>query len=191
MLLLFGFIQQPKIQKKGISYNDMTYIEPSNKERSGIGLMGQLLRLARYETISMVQHLSQEALDFRSPFCDNSIGSLAMHICALERLHYSLIFNLPFPAEESALWSRFLQGNLIHVGKLNQPSEYFVEKLKEQHTKTLDNLKTKNEAWLYADVKKDNYHFNNAYLLFHRMEDEIRHQGQIKLILKAFKNATK
>jgi hypothetical protein len=66
--------------------------------------------------------------------------------------------------------------------------EYYLELLGSIRDGTFFNLKTKDDAWLttvnvFHDVQLKE---NNYFRMFHLIEDEINHAGQIKLIKKQF-----
>lgn len=71
----------------------------------------------------------------------------------------------------------------------NHSIEYFLDKLSEVRDYTLTYLKSKDDKWLFEENKWDNgISYNNYYLWFHVMEDEINHRGQIRKIKRLLKN---
>ncbi|MBM7632368.1 putative damage-inducible protein DinB [Geomicrobium sediminis] len=53
---------------------------------------------------------------------------------------------------------------------------------------TYDFLKEQDDQWLYEERHfPDGTPYNNYYLWFHVIEDEISHRGQIKLIRRLIK----
>ena len=71
----------------------------------------------------------------------------------------------------------------------NHPIEYYLGKLSEVRENTITYLKTKEDNWLFEEGKWDNdVSYNNYYLWFHVMEDEINHRGQIRTIKRQLKS---
>lgn len=150
-----------------------------------IGELVSMLDHARAVTIWELGGLRQEDLDHLATRDSNSIGALLLHIASIEKVHQVISFEKrDFSAEESAQWSSGLE--LGHKGRRDikeQPLEYYLEQLAEVRKETLKQFKSKDEAWLFEENTWPNgVAYNNYYLWFHVLEDEISHRGQIRML---------
>jgi len=64
------------------------------------------------------------------------------------------------------------------------PLEYYIAKLEEVRSRTLQEFANLNDEWLYEKRLWDNHSSNNYFIWFHVFEDEINHRGQIRIIRK-------
>ena len=155
-----------------------------------IGELVSMLEHARAVTTWELGGLRQEDLDHLSARDSNSIGALLMHIAAIEKVHQVISFEKrDFTEEEMAKW-----GSAVDLGEdgrrdiQGQPLEYYLEELAEVRRDTLKGLKSKDEAWLFEENTWPNgVAFNNYYLWFHVLEDEISHRGQIRMLKRGLK----
>lgn len=151
-----------------------------------IGVLVNAMVLARRNTFFLVKGLSVKALDYNLDRLSNSIGTLLLHICTLEFEYTSAYLTEKPPSKEE--WSKFedaLPENMANGKIKNNDLNYYVNELVKVRDLTLQQLKKRNDEWLFKDVKfQDGFIANNYYLLRHIIDDEISHQGQIKWILK-------
>ncbi|MUV38816.1 hypothetical protein JNUCC1_02687 [Lentibacillus sp. JNUCC-1] len=61
-----------------------------------------------------------------------------------------------------------------------QPLEYYLERLDKVRERTLRELKSRSDEWLYEERPWDGLPSNNFFIWFHVFEDEINHRGQIR-----------
>lgn len=160
-------------------------LEPHEGFTNKIGELVFMLEHTRATTLQDIAGLAEIELDFLDSSDSNSIGALLSHIAAIEKVHQLISFeNRDFTREELNLW-----GSAIALGEkarrdINSNSlGYYLEQLAEVRKETLAKLKTKDDAWLYEQKNWPNgVVYNNYYLWFHVMEDEISHRGQIRSI---------
>lgn len=155
-----------------------------------VGELVSMLEHARAVTLWEIGGLRRADLDHLQTRHSNSIGALLMHIAAIEKVHQVISFeNRDFSEAENEKWSSALSLGDDGRRDINeQPLEYYLEELAEVRRETLKQLKTKDEAWLFKENTWPNgVAFNNYYLWFHVLEDEISHRGQIRMLKREMK----
>jgi uncharacterized damage-inducible protein DinB len=160
-------------------------IRPKEGYDEKIGELVSMLEHSREVTLNELTNLNQKELDFLVGDNSNSIGSLLLHIASIEFVHQVITFEKRDLNESEYLeWQTALElGEKARNGIKNQPIEYYIEKLSSVRRNTLELLKLKSDNWLFEENQWDNgVPFNNYYLWFHVMEDEINHRGQIRMI---------
>lgn len=156
-----------------------------------IGELVSMLEHARAVTIWELGGLRQEDLDHLPSHDSNTIGALLLHIASIEKVHQVISFEKrDLNEEEQKKWSAALElGEKARNGIKGQPLEYYLEELAEVRRETLKGLKSKDEAWLFEEnTWRNGVAFNNYYLWFHVLEDEISHRGQIRLLKRKLKH---
>ncbi|WP_158447838.1 hypothetical protein [Aquimarina longa] len=160
----------------------------SNKDYDyQIGILVCEMEYIRNETINLTNTLSIKELDYHFDKNANSIGSLLMHISALEfKFLLNFLLKRPFslkerekfgPAMPSLMHQRLIKGNNI---------EYYINELKLVREQTCIELKKLSDDWLSKEIiSSDEKNLgNHLYLKKHILYDEISHQGQIKMMIK-------
>ncbi|MBA2176368.1 DUF664 domain-containing protein [Halobacillus locisalis] len=150
-----------------------------------VGELVSMLDHARAVTLEEVEALSQEELDYLPDDRSNSIGALLLHIAAIEYVHQVISFeNRDLTEEEFGEWGPALElGDRARKTVRNQPISYYVNALAKVRERTYALLKEKHDEWLYEENKWPNdVAYNNYYLWFHVLEDEISHRGQMRII---------
>ncbi|WP_422124580.1 DinB family protein [Planococcus sp. X10-3] len=155
-----------------------------------IGELVSMLEHARAVTLWEIGGLDEQDLDHLQTRDGNSIGALLMHIASIERVHQVISFEKrDFSEEEMAKWASAI--DLGEEGRRDikgQPLEYYLEELAEVRRETLKQLKSKDETWLFEENTWPNgVVYNNYYLWFHVLEDEISHRGQIRMLKRGLK----
>jgi uncharacterized damage-inducible protein DinB len=148
------------------------------------GIVADMLEKVRNTTIELISDLSMEQLDYMNENFVNSLAKLSMHICAVEKGYINFFKNTEMSNAEAMYWQPFLSGELIKVGKLNKEFSFYEDLLKQSNYESLEILRNKDDAWLFQILDFGNTKTNRLFYLFHRMEDEMQHQGQMKLIRK-------
>ncbi|WP_186577025.1 DinB family protein [Aquibacillus kalidii] len=150
-----------------------------------IGELVFQLEHVREVTIQEISDLKVQELDHLNYINDNSIGALLLHIAAIEKVHQLISFKeRDFNKEEYSIWEAAIElgdkgRNQIH--SLSVP--HYIEKLQQVRADTLQHLKQKDDEWLMEKREWPNgIAYNNFYLWFHVLEDEINHRGQIRAI---------
>ncbi|MBM7095072.1 DinB family protein [Bacillus sp. H-16] len=162
-------------------------IVPKVNYTEKIGVLVSMLEHTRAVTLNEIAGLTQHQLDHIPGENTNSIGSLLLHIASIEFVHQIVSFEKRDLTEnEYALWRTPLELGAAARNKIkNNPPEYYLKKLSNVRDETLARLKTKDDRWLFEDNKWENgVAYNNYYLWFHVLEDEISHRGQIRTIKK-------
>ncbi|TYS18551.1 DinB family protein [Rossellomorea vietnamensis] len=150
--------------------------------------MGELvcmLEHTRAVTLEEIKELKQWDLDFRVDESSNSIGALLHHIASIEFVHGIISFHgRDLNDVELNKWRTALElGEQARKTIQKQPIEYYINQLSEVRKSTLSQLQKLNDDWLAEENKWGNgVPYNNYYLWFHVMEDEINHRGQIRTI---------
>ena len=149
-----------------------------------IGELVSMLGHVRGVTLDEVAELTQEELDYLPDARSNSIGALLLHVAAIEYVHQVISFeNRDLTERELKEWGGALElGSLARETINNQPLSYYLNVLAEVRESTLTLLKGKEDDWLYEENKWPNdVVYNNYYLWFHVLEDEISHRGQMRV----------
>lgn len=171
--------------------NSIYLIKEKNGMKKDFSLLLSMMDYARFTSISEVENLPVEMLDYRCHDEANSIGMLLAHFDAVEKIYQVLTFeNLcDDEIEEYAMTlepalslgskaAELIKGNTI---------EFYLENLQMTRNKTVEQFKQLDEDWLYEETdwwygEKG----NNFFKWFHVFEDEINHRGQIRMIKKLY-----
>ncbi|MFA2808147.1 Uncharacterized protein BWINRA5_02439 [Bacillus mycoides] len=156
-----------------------------------IGELVSMLEHTRAVTLQEINELSVEQLDLIMPSGGNSIGALLKHIAAIEKAHQLISFQKrDFTKEELEIWEDALY--LGEAGKSIRGYDipYYVQLLQSVREESLKYLSEVDDTWLMSERKWPNgVAYNQHYLWFHVLEDEISHRGQIKMLKnKLFEN---
>ncbi|MCI0764257.1 DinB family protein [Bacillus sp. TL12] len=151
-----------------------------------IGQLVSMLEHTRAVTLQEIKDLPVEHLDFFLIDDGNSIGALLKHIAAREKVHQLISFqNRDLTKEELKIWedALFLGESGRNICGYN--IQYYIQILNEIRKESLQYLKEKDDAWLMSEGRWENgVVYNQYYLWFHVLEDEISHRGQIRTIKK-------
>ncbi|NAS31454.1 DUF664 domain-containing protein [Flavobacteriaceae bacterium R38] len=152
-----------------------------------IGILVCEMEISRSITYALTENLSKTDLDYNFDKHSNSIGTLLLHFAITEfKFQLNYILKRQISEEE---YKKYIGGapfmmhkRMVHGNDL----EYYINDLKKIRKHTLHELKSLNDEWLFKDVATPlgENTGNHYYMLRHLIDDEIRHQGQIKLILK-------
>ncbi|HDR7949599.1 TPA: DUF664 domain-containing protein [Bacillus toyonensis] len=159
-----------------------------------IGELVSMLEHTRAVTLQEIENLSVEQLDFIMPSGGNSIGALLKHMASIEKAHQLISFqNRDFTKEELEIWEDALYlgevGRTIHGHEI----QYYVQFLQSVREESLKYLSKVDDIWLMSERKWPNgVAYNQHYLWFHVIEDEINHRGQIRMLKRyLFENYVK
>lgn len=158
-----------------------------------IGSLVSMLEHTRAVTIDEISNLTQKELDYLPDASSNSIGALLNHTAAIEFVHQVISFEKRDLSEsEYSKWKNGLElRDTARIEIKDKPLPYFLNELAEVRENTLRQLRLKHDNWLFEEYKWDNgVPYNNYYLWFHVMEDEINHRGQIRSIKRLLLNST-
>ncbi|MFB4212434.1 DinB family protein [Shouchella sp. JSM 1781072] len=150
-----------------------------------IGELVSMLEHARQVTLSEISSFDQFELDYLPSHHANSIGSLLFHIASIEFVHQVISFEKrDLTLEEIKKWGMALSlGSKARQEITGHSLNYYLDTLSEVRGETLALLKSKDDTWLFEEHNWDNgVPYNNYYLWFHVMEDEMNHRGQIRAL---------
>lgn len=150
-----------------------------------IGELVSMLEHARQVTLSEISSFDQFELDYLPSHQANSIGSLLFHIASIEFVHQVISFEKrDLTLEEIKKWGMALSlGSKARQEITGHSLNYYLDTLSEVRGETLALLKFKDDTWLFEEHNWDNgVPYNNYYVWFHVMEDEMNHRGQIRAL---------
>ncbi len=155
-------------------------------------LRGMLIS-ARTSTLTALEGVEQEELDWIHAPGWNSINALTAHIAALKHLYRVMSTeNRPPTPEESAAWMPAIQLG-ENVPALNGAT---LEKRIEEMRDACDQLIGSLPSLSHEDLTRKRegifgpQGYNLAWALFHLVEDETHHRGQITIIRKLYAQTT-
>ncbi|MGP4060172.1 DinB family protein [Halobacillus sp. H74] len=171
----------------------ITYqVHPEKGFTDKIGELVFMLEHVRAVTIQEVADLTEEELDYSKPG-GNSIGALLSHMASIEYVHQQISFeNRDLTEDEVAVWGIALELGQKANETINSSSvDDYLDVLESTRDQTLELLKEKDDEWLYEEREWPNgKKYNQYYLWFHVLEDEINHRGQIRAMVRSFKDKT-
>ena len=172
----------------GFSSRAQNIIEAPKGYSMQVGTTVSMLEDLKKRVTASVENLNQKETDFLLDDNANRIGALIMHLAATEKYYQVLTFeNRGFNAEEKEKWEDALSlGEPAREKFQNQPIAYYLDIWDEVRKENLRLLKTKDDKWLNAKIKKTTT--NNYWAWYHVMEHQSNHMGQINLIAKRNKH---
>ncbi len=155
-----------------------------------IGELISMLEHTRSVTMEELSGISREELDYVDGPGGNTIGSLLMHIAAIERIHQILSFDeRDLTQDESDTWGKALNlGEEANKQYHGLGAAAYLEVLQEVRSVTLASFSRFSDQWLQEERKWGNgVSHNFHYIWYHVMEDEINHRGQIRLLRRKYR----
>lgn len=181
--------------QKGVRHMNIDYrIRSVDGYTKKIGELVSMLEHTRAVTLGEVKNLSVEQLDLIMQSSGNSIGALLKHIAAIEKVHQLISFqNRDFTKEELEIWEDALYLGEAGRAICGHEIQYYVQLLQSVREESLKYLSEQGNEWLMSERKWPNgVVYNQHYLWFHVLEDEISHRGQIRMLKnKLFENYVK
>ena len=156
-------------------------IEPLAGYAPTIGRLVGMLTYARQMTLLAVKDLTTDQLDHLQDEKSNSIGALLAHDAAVERVYQLLTFEerQPSDSEQAELAAGLELGDKGRKLLRGKPLGHYLEALAAIRQRTLEELATRDDAWLEQPMKRIP-NMNAHWAWFHVAEDEINHRGQIR-----------
>ncbi|QYR21295.1 DinB family protein [Paenibacillus sp. sptzw28] len=152
-----------------------------------IGRLVSMMNYARMTTLNTVKGLTTQQLDYLHDDQSNSIGSLLMHLAAVELGYQLETFERRKPnAEELQKWQpAFELGDLGRKEIKGYSLDFYINELDAMRQSTLNEFRKRSDEWLYVESpfwggKQANHYF----MWFHVYEDEINHRGQMRWLRK-------
>ncbi len=152
-----------------------------------IGRLVSMMNYARYTTLSAVEGLAVEALDYLPDPQSNSIGALLAHIAAAEVGYQAATFYArDLNAEERHEWGAALDlGERARREIRGHELGYYLSRLDQVRAQTLAELGQRDDQWLEEQTSfGSGQRVNNYFKWFHVFGHEINHRGQIRWLLR-------
>ncbi len=157
-----------------------------------IARLVSMMNYVRHTTVSAVEDLTVNELDYLNDPESNSIGSLLLHIAAAEVGYQAATFDKrALNDEEKHEWSTALSlGEKARQEINGHDIGYYLNKLDQVRTKTLADLASRDDQWLDEQTSfgSDN-RVNNYFKWFHVFTHEVNHRGQILLLRRQAKRS--
>jgi uncharacterized damage-inducible protein DinB len=168
--------------------NRPNYIQNDVSNSAAIDVLIGAAIDARATTLARIQDISEEVLHWQFSKEWNSISCLLEHIlCLKDLIKICCIDRRPMtPLEEEVIIPAATMGEYIPelIGKRN------LEEYKELLTKNLEEmieyLKEIEVSNLWTIYETNNNKNNTLWWLYHIIEDEVNHRGQISLLVKLY-----
>jgi len=161
------------------------FYKPHQAKFPVLELLMSSFSYSREMTIQVVSGLSIQQLDYNFDSKSNSIGSLLMHIAALEYLYQRLIFDKRYlNLNENEFWHGAFCADLPKRRIRGNSLSFYLDIMNRVREETISKLNDKDDDWLFESGDSVLVSQNNYSNLFHLIEDEISHVGQIKMIKK-------
>jgi uncharacterized damage-inducible protein DinB len=148
-----------------------------------IGRLVSMMNYARHTTLSDVDRLETEQLDYLHDAQSNSIGALLFHIAAVETWYQAAtFFGRALDADEMREWGAALDlGDPARREIRGHGLDFYRRKLEQVRAKTLEELRRRDDGWLEEQGPfSEGRPANNYFKWFHVFEDELNHRGQIR-----------
>ncbi len=156
-----------------------------------VSILVSMMDWMRGTVINGVKDISQKEIDFLLDEDANTIGAMLMHLAATERYYQMNTFSgiakkaFDFGVSDD-MWDAATslgdKGRRVFKGK--SPS-FYLDKLSEVRAFSLNELKNRDDKWLYQTSRFfANQPTNNYCKWFHVIEHESNHNGQIRIIKK-------
>ncbi len=152
-----------------------------------IGRLVSMMTYVRHTTLSDVDGLTVEQLDYLHDEESNSIGALLSHIAAVETWYQAAtFFHRGLDAEEMREWGSALDlGPPARREIRGDDLGFYVGRLEGVRARTLEELRRRDDAWLEQQAPFwEGKPANNYFKWFHVFEDELNHRGQIRWLRK-------
>jgi uncharacterized damage-inducible protein DinB len=152
-----------------------------------IARLVSMMNYARYTTLSDVDGLGMEQLDYLHDRHSNSIGALLLHIAAVEVWYQAATFlGRDLDAKELREWGAALDlGERARREIRGNRLDYYLGRLQQVRAGTLAELGRREDKWLEEQTPFwEGQQANNYFKWFHVVEDEVNHRGQIRWLRK-------
>ncbi len=152
-----------------------------------IGRLVSMMQYVRHTTLSAVEGMEREQLDYLHDAQSNSIGALLFHIAAVETWYQAAtFFGRELDADETGEWAAALDlGPRARREIRGHGLDFYRGKLEQVRAKTLEELRRRDDGWLEEEGPfSEGRPANNYFKWFHVFEDELNHRGQIRWLGK-------
>jgi len=174
------------------SHDGKLLITPAPGYSPHIGVLVSTMQRCRETTILLVQDLSVAQLDYLFDENDNSIGALLLHLAAIEAAYQEITFfdrNILDNPERLPNWQVPMElGTPARRAICGHPAGYYIEELTRMRDQTLEQMRQRDDSWLWAESEwNDDVFANNYWQWYHVYEDEINHRGEMSWRLSRMK----
>ena len=156
-----------------------------------IGILVSMMDWMRATVMREVQGISQKELDYLLDADSNSIGAMLMHLAGTERYYQIDTFKgvdkkeLSFDVSDEMWEAASDLGNKGRALFKGKSASFYLDKFEEVREFSLNELKNRNDDWLYESTRFfGNRPTNNYCKWFHVVEHESNHNGQIRMVKK-------
>jgi uncharacterized damage-inducible protein DinB len=163
---------------------------PMNEIRAPkLSLFLSMLQETRLILLRDIEGITQEVLDYSSDDTKvETIGTLLIHIAAIE---WSWIFEdidgLEMSFEKWKYAFPLREG--VDLSQLkNQPLDYYLSILEETRKEATERISKFNDEDLFNKIRSGDTEFTIEWILYHIIEHELTHIGQIRLLKKLASN---
>ena len=149
-----------------------------------VGTLVSMLNWMRTSILQPVQGLTVAQLDYLHDTKANTIGSLLLHLAAIERFYQINTFE----GKKWGDWDETTKKRWTAAALLGERGRneikgnklgYYLDTLKEMREHTLAELRKRDDAWLMQVDSSGGSSTNNYCKWFHVCEHESHHNGQI------------
>ena len=149
------------------------------------------MEITRNPLLEYIHGLKKDRLDRKVYAHCNTIGGLLKHIAAVEYYYGVLTFQ---GRELNEIEQQRWHGSLFNELELDLVAgneiDYYIDLLREVRINTISNLLERDDNWLLQHTTyKYSVPVNNYYCLYHVLEHENVHFGQIRMLITLIKNA--
>jgi uncharacterized damage-inducible protein DinB len=148
-----------------------------------ISRLVSMMNYVRYTTLSAVERLGVDELDYWYDPQSNSIGALLLHIAAAEVGYQAATFYArDLNVDERHEWGAALElGERARQEIKGHELSYYVSTLEQVRATTLAELGRREDQWLEEQTSfGSGQRVNNYFKWFHVFGHEINHRGQIR-----------
>lgn len=151
-----------------------------------VGSTLSMMNLAREATLDLVAGLDPRRLALRFDVRANSIAMLLAHIAALEKLYVVRHLLLRSPTPDEAVWltPRMALGDAAAAAVTGASLSELIADLRHVREETTERLRAIDDEVFQRPFLWNGVVVNLHRQFFHVMEDELRHTGQIRWLLK-------
>ncbi len=200
-----NFLKSTGVLGAGLLVPNLSFAQPIQPTKDGnvhefgkrtgytneVSILVSMMDWMRDTVIRGVRNISQKELDFLLDEDSNSIGAMLMHLAGTER-YYQIDTFKGIPKKEFSfgvsdeMWDAASSlGNKGRATFKGKSPLFYLDKLAEVREYSLNELKNRDDSWLYESTKFfGNQPTNNYCKWFHVVEHESNHNGQIRIIKK-------
>jgi uncharacterized damage-inducible protein DinB len=160
-------------------------LEPSAELTPRVGFIFSMMQKIRERTLRRLGKISAEKMDY-SPHGRNieTIGTLFLHIAAVE---WSWIFeDVGDTAMDYEKWKHAFPLREYIDQLTGQSKEFYIDRLNEVRNEVFEWLKTIDDDTLNQLVHLGDTDVNIEWVLFHIIEHEAMHVGQISILSRMY-----